>query len=260
VIGAGDGGGGSGLRRLHPGPPGDVEDLADAYPREAPAPGRPVQVRANFVTSLDGGVEVRGRSGPLSSPADRSIFGVLRSLADVVLVGAGTVRSEHYGPVRADPDRQARRRARGLGPGPPIAVVSASLALDLEAPFFTKATTRPILLTTHDAPVDRRRAAAEVAEVLEVGGRSVDLGEGLALLGERGLVQVLCEGGPTLLGHLAGAGQLDELCLTLAPTLTGGANVLHLLGTPGTGDWPVDLDLVQVLSDDANLFLRYRRG
>ncbi len=59
-------------------------------------------VRANFISSADGAVSLDGRSGGLSGKADRLLFHVLRALADIILVGAGTVRAEHYGLARLD--------------------------------------------------------------------------------------------------------------------------------------------------------------
>ena len=116
------------MRQLIPEPVDPVEPL-DVY-RDLPVvEGRPA-VRLNMIASVDGATAVEGRSGALGGPADRRVFAALRSLADIVLVAAGTVRAEHYGPAAL-----------------PIAVVSGSLRLDWEAPFFTAATHRPMVVT-----------------------------------------------------------------------------------------------------------------
>src|SRR5205823_9176492 len=171
--------------------------------------------------------------------ADRRVFAALRSLADVVFVAAGTVRAEHYGPAAL-----------------PIAVVSGSLRLDWEAPFFTAATHRPIVVTHRRAPGDEAVRASKVADVLVAGESGVDLDLAVAQLGERGFGHVLAEGGPSLNGALGGAGVLDELCLTLAPLLVAG-DAKRILTGP-TLVPPPGLTLRSLCEEDGSLFLRYR--
>ncbi len=214
-----------------------------AYPPDLTAPF----VRVNFVSSTDGAVTVDGASGPLGSPADKKLFGVLRELAEVVLVGAGTVRAEDY--------RGARTRGRATPP--PIAVVTGSADLDPRSRLFTDTAVAPIVLTTTDAPAQRRdrliAAGADVA-VLD------DLTPGalLAELGRRELHRVLCEGGPSLLGALVAADAVDELCLTIAPLLVGGT-AGRISGSQDSGP-ARSLALVGALHADGTLLLRYRRA
>ncbi len=129
------------MRRLLP-TYADAVDLHAAYAY----PDRRPWVRANMVSSADGAVTLEGRSGGLSGAADREIFALLRSLSDVILVGAGTVRAEHYGPAEpssahAEPSSEhaEERAGRGAPPAPVIAVVSQRLELDPAAPLFAKA-------------------------------------------------------------------------------------------------------------------------
>ncbi len=82
--------------------------------------------------------------------------------------------------------------------------------------------TQPILLTTRAAEVGQLKRAHERAQVVLAGDTTVDLAQGLAALAGQGARLVLCEGGPTLNGELASAGLIDELCLTVAPSLVGG--------------------------------------
>jgi riboflavin biosynthesis pyrimidine reductase len=84
------------MRQLLPSGP-DVDSPADLEAVYALPPHR--HVRTNFVTSLDGAVELEGRSASLGGPADRAAFMAMRAVADVVMVGAGTARAERYGPV-----------------------------------------------------------------------------------------------------------------------------------------------------------------
>lgn len=239
------------MRRLLPDPTDDVDlDAAYSHPENL--------VRANMVSSLDGAVrDAAGRSGGLSSPADKRVFGALRGVCDVVLVGAGTVRAEGYGPARPNAERQRVRVARGQAAVPVIAVVSKSLELDLSTPFFTEATVRPIVVTVASASAQRRKAVAEVADVVLAGEDEVDLADALGQLRARGLSRVLCEGGPHLLTDFAAAGVLDELCLTVALRLVGGDGG-RLMSGAGIENWQGEL--VHVLSEDEHLFLRVARS
>ncbi|MGH9129981.1 MAG: pyrimidine reductase family protein [Acidimicrobiales bacterium] len=246
------------VRRLYPEPAQDVElDAAYAWPD--PSPGRGVHVRVNFVSSLDGAVDLHGSARPLSSPVDNLVFSTLRGLCDVILVGAGTVRRASYGPARPSANRRSWRCEHGLAPVPPFAVVSSSMALDLSASFFAEAVSRPLVLTTEAAPMELRSAAAGLAEVIVAGDTRVEAHRALTALAGRGLTHVLCEGGPTLAGLLAGADAVDELCLSLSALLVGPADSRLLAPAPGVGSWPVPLELEQVLSAESMLFLRYSR-
>jgi riboflavin biosynthesis pyrimidine reductase len=245
------------VRRLLPAPGQDdlsQDDLDAAYALPVPPVGT-AHVRANFVSAADGAAEVGGRSAALGGPGDRRIFHTLRWLADVVLVGAGTARAENYGPAIVPPPRQEARIAAGLAPVPPIAVVSGSLAIDPGARLFGAAV-RPLLLTAASAPAGRAAALREVADVIVCGDEQVDLELVLGALAGRGLSRVLTEGGPMLHAQLAGAGLLDELCLTVAPVLAGPQH----LGIVAGAAWPTaqPMELGHVLEDDGSLFLRYR--
>ncbi|BDZ55712.1 pyrimidine reductase family protein [Agromyces marinus] len=227
-------------------------DLLDAYAIEDRTGPR---VRMNFVASLDGAVTVDGRSGGLGDAADRLAMQVMRTLADVVLVGAGTVRAEGYGGVRVDDDAVAWREAHGLAPQPRLAIVSGGLGLDPRHPVFAKAVTRPLVLTRSGAPGERMAALAEVADVVECGGDEVESERMLGALTARGLRQVLCEGGPHLFGALLAAGVVDELCLSLSPLLVGGRAGRIVAGAP-EGARP--MALVHALPAGDLLLLRYR--
>ena len=236
------------MRRLLPLPATDTVDLDEAY---AYPVGRP-WLRANMVASLDGAAaDAAGRSGGLSGPADKRVFGALRGLADAVLVGAGTARSEGY---RAARPRQAYielRAAAGQAAAPAMAVVSGRLDLDLAGPLFGGAV-RTVVVTTSSA-ARRRPEAADVADVVVAGEDRVDLAVAVAALHARGLTRLLCEGGPTLLGQVAAAGLLDELCLAVAPRLVGGDAARILDGLPVAAD----LHLALLLEEDGFLFSRY---
>lgn len=214
------------------------------------------RVRMNFVMSLDGAVTVEGRSGGLGDASDHLAMQVIRTLADVVLVGAGTVRAEGYGGMRVDEADAAWRRSHGLADQPRIAVVSSRLDLVPEHPFFARATERPVVVTHDAAPAARREALGEVADVITCGHDAVDVGVMVRSLAERGMPQVLCEGGPHLFGSLVEADLVDELCLSLSPTIVGGDAGRMVRGA---SELRRRMRLVHALPAGDLLLLRYAR-
>lgn len=210
----------------------------DAY-RDAPRPRTP-WLMANMVSGVDGSIAIGGRVGELSGPADKELFRYLRRLADVVLVGASTVREEGYGPsIR------------------PIAIVTNSIQLDLGAPLFTEPKARPIIVTSASSPTDARERASEVADVLVVGDDRVDLALALQTLGERGHSLILTEGGPSVLAELLLHDLVDELCLTIAPLAGGDAT--RIVSDALVGHL-VRFALGSVMTADGDVFLRYLRA
>jgi riboflavin biosynthesis pyrimidine reductase len=259
---------------------GDVDDgeadAADVDPAvvygadsRQPVGDRP-WVLANMIASIDGAAtDPTGRSAGLGGPADLRVFSAIRAVADIVLAGAGTVRTERYGPARLPPAQQEVRRSRGQSPQPRIAVVTRSLALDLDLPLFCDASEeyRPIVITT-TAGLDRVRShggataardLAMVAEIVVAGEGSVDWATALrALRATARAGVVLVEGGPTTNAQLVAADLVDELCLTVSPQLVGGDALRILSGLPMAA--PPRMTLDRVLLEDDYLFLRYLRA
>lgn len=232
---------------------------AYAYP-EQDRHGGQAWLRANMVSTLDGAAQYEGRSQPISGAADMRIFGTLRALADVVVVGAQTVRKEGYRPARARAEFAAARQAAGQGPAPAIAVVSASLELDFSHPLFTEPLVPTLVLTGAAADRDRIAAAERAgARVVIAGdGTEVDPARAVRALAGLGHTRLLTEGGPRLLGRFVAAGVLDELCLTLSPMLTAG-NAQRIADGPPV-DVPRRFELVSLLTEAGYLFARYRRS
>jgi riboflavin biosynthesis pyrimidine reductase len=215
------------------------QDLTDLYRY----PAGPV-LRANMVTSADGASSLDGASAGLSSAADRHVFALLRTLADVILVGANTARVEGYQPVRI---RELWQHLRsGRAPVPPIAVITSRADLDLSSPLFADPST--IIITTSRASVQR-------PNVIVAGSESVDLAAAIAALHERGHQHILTEGGPGILGQLITGGLLDELCLTIGPLLAGPGAGRIVTGSPLPKAVP--LRLAHILDDDGFLLCRY---
>ena len=224
------------VRQLFPNPLEDV-DAAAVYAGDERAGPRWVLI--NMITTVDGATAVAGRSGGLGGPADKRVFAAIRSVADVILVGAGTVRAENYGPVRA---------------GARLAIVTARLDLEPDARVFT-GDDRPIVLTTSAADVDRRAALERVAEVVVVNdGDHVDLRAAVAKLDG----VIVCEGGPTINGQLIADDLADELCVSVAPLLAAGSSSRIAHGPDLEA--PRHLRLARVLEEDGLLFLRYVRS
>jgi riboflavin biosynthesis pyrimidine reductase len=198
------------------------QDLLDLYD-----PGAGPLLRAGFVVSTDGGIAQDGSSRPLQTAADEAVFHALRAVCDAVVVGAGTARTEDYGPVRPRPDGRDWRAARGLPAQPPLVVVSRSLDLDPDA----RCLSGPSLVVTCAAAPGRDR----FRDVVVAGEDEVDLAAAVRQLAERGFTRLLCEGGPRLLTAALAAGLVDELCLTHTPRLLGAA--------PGLVTEPVSQDL-----------------
>lgn len=239
------------LRRLLPDPASDV-DLLDAYSYPADV----TWLRANMIASADGAATIDGRAGGLGNPTDQQVLRLLRGLADVVIAGAGTVTAEAYGPARARPEYQEVRATAGQSPAPTMVVVSQRLQLDFESKYFAEASLRPIVVTCATAPADRLLAARKVADVVIAGDTAVSPALMVDALVARGHRRLLCEGGPTLLGSVAAAGVLDELCLTIAPMLVGGQSRRVLKGPPL--DPAPKMVLTQLLQDDDDLlYARY---
>ncbi|MFB9830822.1 pyrimidine reductase family protein [Actinoallomurus acaciae] len=228
----------------------DEAELAEMY--RYPRTGR--RLRANMVTSLDGAASFEGKVSPLGGEADQKVLSFLRGLADVVIVGANTIRVEGYGPL--PPQDSWRDIRKGRPPAPPLAIVSARLDLDFDAPVFADAHVRPILITCASAPEERLRAAERRADVLVCGDLIADIGTALDALAERGFTRQLSEGGPRLLAEIAAAGRLDELCLTLSPRIVAGSGP-RIVNGPLIED--LSFRLARVFEEDGFLFTRYVR-
>jgi riboflavin biosynthesis pyrimidine reductase len=243
------------------GPGGAGDPAVAAGPGGAGDPGgaRWPWVRANMIESADGAAAVDGLSGGLGGSSDREIFRLLRALADVILVGAGTARAEAYRPARVAP-RWAGLRA-GRPDTPPIAVLSARLNLDPEGPLLAEAPAgaRTIVITSESAPADQRARIARRADVIIGGMHEVTAAAAVSALAGRGYREILAEGGPHLLSQLAAVGLIDELCVTISPVLAGGraGRIIQGHGSPSASR----LALAHVLADDDGYLLcRYTRA
>ena len=243
---------GTEFRELYPGR--GAADLTVLY-EPTVDPRRDRHVRVNMVASADGGTAVGGTSGSLGGAADHVIFATIRSFADVIVVGASTMRDEQYGPARLDEHHRQARLERGQPPVPAIAVVTRRAELDWQAPFFAEAEVAPLIVTVGAAP----HPPADVAGVVVAGtDGGVDFGVALDELVRRGYRNVLVEGGPTINGQFAALGAVDELCLTDSPLLLVGSS--HRIFAGADLATPARLALVSVVTAESFLFVRYARA
>lgn len=201
-------------------------NLRDAY-AQPPETNQPWVV-LSMVHSIDGSTSLAGVSGPLGSEADQAVFSTLRSRADVILVGAATVRTERYQPLK----RVGQR----------LAIVTASGDLPWQEPVYTHAQTVIV------APID---APAMPVEALRVGAGRVDLQEAVRRLQPR---VVLLEGGSSLNGQMLAAGLVDEICVTVAPLTVAGSGP-RLAASPQ--ETLTSFRLEHILEQDGFLFSRY---
>ena len=246
------------MRRLLPGPVADIDpmELYPALPRPKPS-GRP-WLMLNMIASADGAIAVDGISEALGNPADEAVFSAVRACADWIVAAAGTVRAERYGLPRPGAASRSARRAAGRADRPRLAVVSASLDLDLDLPLFTDQRAGdelPVILTGRDAAAEAADRLEPVAEVVRLASVRPQPEEILAELDRRGAGVVLSEGGPSFNAQLADAGVIDELCLSIAPLVVGGASPRIVHGSLRTV--PVNLSMDHLLEASDTLFVRY---
>jgi riboflavin biosynthesis pyrimidine reductase len=215
-------------------------------------------VRANMISSLDGGATDDGKSGGLAGPGDKALFSRMREEADVVLVGASTVRIENYSGAQMSVAQRQERQRRGQAELPPIAILTHGADFEHDAKIFTRTEVPPLIMTSRDAVDEARGRFGSLAEVIDASGANtdrVDPAVVLTIFQKRGLRRVLSEGGPSLISLLIEHDLLDELCVTIAPVLVGGA-ARRIAAGPGEAH--TRMRRSHLLTDDEGyLYTRY---
>jgi riboflavin biosynthesis pyrimidine reductase len=230
--------------------PGDPAGL-DRYYGDPPN-----GVRANMVLTPDGAGAFHGRTKAITDAADQMLLGYLRGRADAVMVGAATIAAEHYGPVTLSAAIRAEREQAGHAPAPPLVVVTAHANLAVTLPVFAPEGPRTIIATLAQSAADAAELH-DVADLVVVGEEEIDLTRLLAVLRERGLERVLCEGGPYLLSRLVEQDMVDDMCVTVSPYLAGSQPTTLQPGSALLA--PLRLRLRHALVNDDLLYLRYTR-
>jgi len=239
------------LRTLEPvGEPIDLLDMLFAEKRQAQ--GRP-WVMFNMVESVDGATAVRGGATALNDEDDRALFLAMRAVADVVLMGAQTIRSESIGPVRMNEEMSRYRAVAGMAEIPLLVILSRSLNIDSEARVFSDPSNRPMILTGKGADHGRIASLSALADIVEL-----DNLDGKGIVDQLSAAKVvLCEGGPTVNSVFMADGMVDEIAITVSPMLALGESQRLAHGEPL--DPPFDMRLDRALQGDRSLFLRYVR-
>lgn len=223
-------------------------------------------VYANFVASLDGIVALPGdtESGQIISgknPADRFVMGMLRAVADAVLIGAGTFRKSgghEWSAERIYPAARAHyaelRQRLGLAPRPRLALLSASGDLDTNEPALRDAW----IFTTPRGEERLRSVVASSTRTFVLDPAELSPAAVIDALRAEGMARVLTEGGPSLFADLVRSRSLDELFLTSAPTLFGRfANDERKSLIDGLDVAGARLELASIRRHRSHLFLRY---
>jgi len=243
------------LRRLLPEPGATtVQEAICGLALEERAPADRPYVVANMVVSADGKASFRGRSGPLGSDVDRAVFHRLRTQADAVLVGSGTVRVEGYGRLVRDPELRTAREREGRRPNPLACIVTRSLDLPVDIGLLQDPEQETVVLTSSERDLEGAGPGVRVERVAP--DELTFLTALRRLRSEHAVRSVLCEGGPTVLGALLAEGAVDELFLTLAPRLAGGGEARTAVEGVPLADLS-ELDLLSALEARGELFLRY---
>ena len=229
------------LTRVHPGPSEEIDlDVADSRDRllELYRPPLTRWLRLNLITSVSGSAAGSdGTSETLTNPADRKILGVIRELADVVLIGAQSVRAEGF---------SLPRKAR-------LAIVTRSG--DLSGHRIAGPIEPGRLFVLCPAAAAENAASLAGAEIIVVDSADGSLRADAILdaLYSHGLESIVCEGGPNLAAQFAAAGLLDEVCLSTSPSLGGPS--LPLLGSELA---PIALELSSLMIDESSgLYARW---
>ncbi len=217
---------------------------AVAFP--APPENRPY-VYINMAATADGKIVVGNLGGTakgVGGPTDQVLFRRLQTQCDAALIGGATLRASH---VLYPPDKIR-------------CVVTRTGDFPLTNRFFTDAPERAFVFAPENLPPDAAKRLRDGANLIQIGAADVDLPAALSLLRrEHGVKILLCEGGATLNDDLIRAGLADELFLTLAPKIKGGAHLPSIVA--GAGFPPGEtapLKLISIYRDGDEIYLRYR--
>lgn len=202
------------------------------------------EVRAAMIMTLFGAFGRAGTSGPLGNDTDSELLQSLRAWADVILVSAGTVRAEDYGPSDT-----------------PLAILTRSFDVDPGLGIFRG--TPPLVLAPEPSLIDdsvaHARTQLESAGATIVGVGSGSAPEVVATLHARGYQRIACEGGPSVYADMIAHDQLDIVHLTLEPSAAHSDGPWGLHGLTEGPDFIARFALEHMrATEDSTLFLRYR--
>lgn len=239
------------LRNLETGNPVDVLDALFAESRVKEAGP---WVMLNMVVTVDGATAFGGGASGINDADDRGLFLALRSVADIVLMGARTVRSENLGPIRMSAEMAAYRSQTGRDNDPTLAILSRSLDIDPEHRVFSDQSRRPTIITERGTDPDRLERLDEVADFV-----LTDHLDGAGIVGALSAHRIiLCEGGPTVNSQLLAANAVDEVNLTVSPLVALGTS--NRLASGPVLETPIEMAVDRRWMGDRSLFLRFLKG
>ena len=220
-----------------------------------------IQTTVVFAMTVDGKISaVDPKAHRDSDAADQAHVEYQVSLADLILVGAGTIRAEEEVTFTIrNPELLAAREVRGQSPQPIICVVSGSLDLSLDFAFLSEDIERWIFTTRIGLERSSDTTTLQkLAELIDLGDTDLDWDRAYSLMAKRGIHKVVALGGGSLTASLVKAGRIDDWWLTIWPVIYGGKDAL----TPveGEGFLPnaaPHLQLVETRQVGSELFLHY---
>lgn len=231
------------------------EDAVGELELNEKAPAERPYVICNMISTADGKATIDGRAGPISDPIDRELFHLLRTQADAVLIGAGTLRKEYYGPLVKTPELADLRERSGLRRSQLACCITGTLDLSVDIPIFQDKHSEIKTFTTQ--PEKTLADCPAAVSIIRMGDSAVPLAELFQSLHQDGIRSVLCEGGPNLNAELLRADLLDELFLSLAPKLESGRDNLTIVHGDTLAQ-PTELELLSLMEANSSLYLRYR--
>ncbi len=224
---------------------GDPQALYTDIGWPEPPEHRPY-VYINMASTADGKIVIGEDGGPskgVGGPTDQILFRRLQQRCDAALTGSSTLRA---GNVIYPPDI-------------PRFTLTTSCDLDLHNRFFRDAPELAYVFTPLSLPADRIAAISGGATLVPMGQDRVDVAAALSFMRcELGIRTLLCEGGPTLNSQLFQLGVVDELFLTMAPKIKGGAHASIVTGAGFPPYVTAPLELLSVYRDTDELYLRYQ--
>lgn len=207
-------------------------------------------VVVNMVATVDGQARIDGDTSELGDETDQQLFAALRVQVDCVMAGVNTVAIENYNAPASKETTRALRAAKGLEPRPLFATATRSGKLPLDAPLLQDPDARIVVFSSADPDVSAARAEVAVVPTEEPREMLAHLRH------EYGVRSLLLEGGPNINTPFFAAELIDELFLTLAPTIVGAGTPFPIIA----GDLPrrQQLHLSGALLANGHLYLRYR--
>lgn len=210
--------------------------------------------------SADGKItSYRRESFQLGSAHDKRLMNTLRSQADAVIIGSGTVRADGYPLIVRDPRAVAKRVRRGASIQPINVVMSNSLDIPLAKPLFHHPDTEKLVFTARGASRENIRRVERLAAVVVLPSKAVSPRRVVDYLARRGASRILVEGGGSINYSFIKEKLVDEIFITVTPFIIGGAKAPTVVDGRGfLAHARGRLELISSRRVKDEVFLRYR--